>query len=117
MATKRLCRQCFVIINKGYNCPTCNKKKVKKELLRNAKIRNKTVYDSKWRRTRAAYLKLKGGFCEMNGCGRPANEVDHILSIRLGGAKYDFSNLQVLCRYHHKLKTIDDSRMRPEDIF
>ena len=47
---------------------------------------------------------------ERHLCGRPGNEVDHI--VRAGNGMPDDdspSNLQVLCSYHHMLKTERES--------
>lgn len=38
-----------------------------------------------------------GGMCE-NQCGRDGNEADHIVPLVAGGAEYDLSNIQWLCK-------------------
>lgn len=42
-------------------------------------------------------------------CGAVAHEVDHIVTIAAGGARYDYSNLQSLCVPCHRKKTVADA--------
>ncbi|MCV7100069.1 HNH endonuclease signature motif containing protein [Mycobacterium palustre] len=42
-------------------------------------------------------------------CRRPADQVDHIVPLAEGGARYDWDNLQSLCTPHHKQKTTQDA--------
>ena len=46
-------------------------------------------------------------------CGKYGNEVDHVLSLRRGGAAYALENLQVLCRGCHIGKTQSENRRKP----
>ena len=60
------------------------------------------VYRSKrWRRTRAVVL-AEEPMCR--SCGLPAQAVDHVIDIALGGAEYDRSNLRPLCHRCHNAK-------------
>ena len=54
-----------------------------------------------WRRRRREHL-LAEPLCRV--CGIVGEEVDHIIPIKLGGDKWDESNLQTLCNRHHQQK-------------
>lgn len=72
------------------------------------KVDNSSFYNSPaWRNTRKSYLSEYPLCvqCEEGGFINPATVVDHITPIRLGGAKYDESNLQGLCATHHNIKS------------
>ena len=43
-------------------------------------------------------------------CGVYANEVDHIVPLHRGGAKYDVANLRATCRMCHIQKTRVEAR-------
>ena len=60
----------------------------------------------RWAWTRRAVLRAAGYRCA--GCGRGAREVDHILAVARGGAAFELSNLQPLCRRCHHAKTRAD---------
>jgi len=64
-------------------------------------------YDTRWRRLRLHVLRHEPlcRSCRSRGLIRAANEVDHIVPIRLGGARFDESNLQPLCKPCHSAKT------------
>lgn len=63
------------------------------------------IYDTKrWKTLRRAKLTATPQ-CETHGCDTPATDVDHIISLRAGGAPYDWANLQALCHPHHSAKT------------
>jgi len=64
-----------------------------------------------WRRARAAQLARHPG-CQLTypGCTTTATEVDHIISIALGGHPTDPANLQSCCDPCHTLKTAQDRR-------
>lgn len=57
-------------------------------------------YDSRWQRVRPLILQRDGFRCQINGpnCTRTATEVDHIVSIREGGALLDPANLRASCK-------------------
>tara|TARA_R100001163_G_C5059028_1_gene195661 strand:- start:151 stop:492 length:342 start_codon:yes stop_codon:yes gene_type:complete len=75
---------------------------------------NSAFYVSKaWRNIRKFYIKLNP-LCEQ--CKRnkspqitPAKVVDHVKPIRLGGLRYDISNLQSLCDKCHNKKNQQES--------
>ena len=57
-----------------------------------------------WRQCRSEFLRTHRE-CSVNGCGRRASHVDHVVSRRRGGAPYDPANLSALCHSHHTAKT------------
>lgn len=61
---------------------------------------------------RAKIIKEKGGVCDACGWAHPSNELilDHVLPIALGGAEFEESNLQILCRDCNKTKTAQDMK-------
>lgn len=68
---------------------------------------NKVYQTYKWRKFSAAYkdrnpLCVK---CDAKGITTAASVTDHIVRIEDGGAVYDESNLQSLCRFHHNSKS------------
>lgn len=74
-------------------------------------------YDHRWRALRLRFLKtypvcvgygLPGGRL----CERPAEEVDHIVPIRRGGGRLDWSNLQPLCKSCHSRKTANERTLQ-----
>lgn len=66
--------------------------------------RNKHIYGSKrWQLLRRAVL-LEQPLCAC-GCGRLAEDVDHITPVEKGGAPYERSNLQGLAHHCHSIKT------------
>lgn len=75
-----------------------------------ATSRRRFHFPSNWYSLRKIVLKRAHYKCEHvradTGlpCGRPANQVDHILNWESGGSD-DLSNLQALCEYHHSEKT------------
>lgn len=65
---------------------------------------HKQLSNHRWEWVRRAILKRDGFRCRQ--CQRPGRlEVDHVQSLKRGGAAWDFSNLQVLCRLCHLQKT------------
>jgi len=69
---------------------------------------NAKFYNSRpWRKVRASYadknpLCVK---CRAEGKTVKVAYVDHITRVEDGGAKYDESNLQSLCKFHHDSKS------------
>jgi len=48
-------------------------------------------------------------WCQWPECNRPADEVDHIVPIaEAPHRRYDVTNIQSLCREHHRQKTNED---------
>jgi 5-methylcytosine-specific restriction enzyme A len=68
-------------------------------------------YDTRWRTLRLHVLAREPlcRSCRARGLIKRASEVDHIVPIRAGGARYDKSNLQPLCRSCHSAKTMRES--------
>lgn len=84
----------------------CHKHKTqinKQEYIRRGRLKVKQ-YASDWQIIRRAKLR-RNPVCEWRGCEKLATEVDHIVPLNSGGNN-SFSNLQSLCAYHHRLKTI-----------
>ena len=63
----------------------------------------------RWRRLRLSKLR-KDPICQHPGCRFVAAEVDHIVPLAQGGARYDWRNIQSLCRVHHIDKTVTDAQ-------
>jgi 5-methylcytosine-specific restriction protein A len=63
-------------------------------------------YDARWRRRRRRFLVRHPNCVVCAGQGRVARdlEVDHVISLRRGGADHE-TNWQVLCHEHHSEKT------------
>lgn len=55
-------------------------------------------------KTKAAVRERSGGFCEAEGCDRPAAEIDHIVECWEGGDN-SLENAKDLCRECHLAKT------------
>lgn len=64
-------------------------------------------YGGDWPRIRAEHLAMERA---CRSCGRPANEVDHIVERRAGGTDDD-DNLQSLCKPCHSRKTRATERL------
>ena len=80
----------------------------------------KQFYNSKaWRDVRELRIGMDRGICQM--CGRPGNEVDHIIELTPDNI-YDemialnLDNLQTLCHRCHTRKTMDGWR-RPNENY
>ncbi|EAG3021907.1 HNH endonuclease [Listeria monocytogenes] len=97
----------------------------------NNKVRNRYDKDltkfyqsTAWRKKRAEILKRDGHMCkdclsELEAGKQPSGtldrnlHVDHIMPIREDyNRRLDSSNLQVLCQYHHNIKTRREERKR-----
>ena len=66
----------------------------------------------RWQYTRRRALNRDGWRCRK--CGRPGRlEVHHIVPLHQGGAGYDLSNLETLCRGCHIAITAADNRREP----
>lgn len=63
-------------------------------------------YDARWNRFRLRVLRAYP-ICAVEGCDRPARDVDHIDGLGpLGPRGYDWDNLQALCASCHSRKTV-----------
>jgi HNH endonuclease len=62
------------------------------------------VYDTKrWKDLRTFVLARDGYRCKTPGCSARATEVDHVVPIAKGGARYDPANLVARCKRHNVL--------------
>jgi 5-methylcytosine-specific restriction protein A len=59
------------------------------------------VYGATWRKVRLVVLERDGYRCRIGGpgCLVDADQVDHVISWRLGGAVLDPENLRAACRH------------------
>ena len=73
---KRYCYACHTAHDVGVRCPT-----------------RQRPSGPRWEALRRAVLE-RDGFCQE--CGEPAEHVDHITSLAMGGSN-DVSNLRALC--------------------
>ena len=66
---------------------------------------------ARWRNTRAAVLRDNPLCCncQKKGVLQLAKVVDHIVPIKLGGARFERSNLQGLCVPCHNAKTASET--------
>ena len=64
-----------------------------------------TTERRRWRHARAVVLERDGHRCQCCGKASWPLEIDHILRIKDGGAEWETSNLQALCRSCHSEKT------------
>jgi 5-methylcytosine-specific restriction endonuclease McrA len=84
----RPCIGCGVLIESGSRCPTCASPP--------RKLRGRP-----WRRRREEVFAAKGRTCVY--CGNPATEVDHVLSVKIGGAD-TIENLVPSCQKCNRRK-------------
>jgi len=63
---------------------------------------------SAWRRVRQAVLERDGYLCRIGGptCTRRAQEVDHIIPRKAGGAMFDEHNLRSVCKACHAARPV-----------
>lgn len=73
------------------------------------------VYNHHWRRVRDLVLKRDGYRCRIEGphCAGAANEVDHIVPWRAGGALYDPANLRAACKRCNVERVWREKKSRP----
>ena len=65
----------------------------------------------KWARVRLVVLERDGWRCRT--CGKAGRlEVDHVTPLHEGGAVFDLSNLQTLCKRCHFRKSCGERRKR-----
>jgi 5-methylcytosine-specific restriction endonuclease McrA len=101
-APPRACR-CGALVPAGKRCPRCTK--AAERVRGNAAERG---YDADWRRVRAQHL-AEHPWCSVAGCGEPAVEVDHVISVReRPELRLDRGNLRSMCKPHHSARTIAD---------
>lgn len=76
--------------------------------IRKQKVDNSKFYQSgQWRKVRKLYVEENPlcVHCLDRGLTTAVQEVDHIKPLRLCGAKFDFENLQSLCKSCHARKS------------
>ncbi len=67
---------------------------------------------AKWRRVRRAFLRLHP-ICSWPSCAARSTVVDHIVPRSRGGATWDRTNFQGLCKSHHDEKTrLEQGRLK-----
>lgn len=120
--TKKLCTAagCRTVVdhNNDGSSPRCNKhqRKTYTPTTEERQRKYEHHYDeqgrnlyhtTRWKKLRAAKVAINPicEHCETLGIARSVEEVDHIIEIEDGGTFWDISNLQSLCRRHHKIKT------------
>jgi 5-methylcytosine-specific restriction enzyme A len=60
------------------------------------------TYRGGWRKLRDAYIR-EHPTCQWPGCGAQADEVDHVVPVRVDPSRrLDASNLRSLCLHHHR---------------
>lgn len=71
-------------------------------------------YRARWNKVRMRVLRGNPVcvVCERKGVTSVATEVDHIVPLADGGARFARANLQALCRPCHELKTAFENRVR-----
>lgn len=98
-------------IYKEERCPKCKAERDKSYDRIKRDASQKAVYNAKeWRQAREATLLRDMMRCVM--CGARATEVDHIIELQDGGARYALDNLQSLCHACHAKKTAEEERKR-----
>jgi len=92
----RVCPKCRRTVPSGQRC-ACTPKPDNRP---SARARG---YDAAWEKLRAAFLKANPwcAMCRAEGSVNRAVDVDHIVPKRDGGTDHP-SNLQGLCRHHHR---------------
>lgn len=106
---------CVALIRDGSRCeahklppwqhaaPTCGDSSNGRESSSHAR-----GYGWAWQKLRKSIMHRDCGICRI--CGRPGNEVDHIIPKSRGGLD-DPDNLQCLCIECHQAKTIQDRQL------
>ena len=98
----RVCNRCRKPAPSGRRCPCTPAWQGRSKYTGSGSTR-------RWRALRDAKLQADP-ICEHPGCPALAVEVDHIVNVGSGGTRYDWANLQSLCRAHHDEKTAGESR-------
>jgi 5-methylcytosine-specific restriction protein A len=98
-AAPRICPRCGRLVQKGFRC-TCR-----------PAFAGSTHPGNTRRMAALRKAKLRADpICEWGrGCRLLAIEVDHIIPLAAGGARYDWANLMSLCHDHHAEKTTRDA--------
>lgn len=61
---------------------------------------------SRWKNL-SRRLRAMQPWCSVTGCGNTDLTLDHIIDLQDGGAPYARHNLQVLCRSHNTMKSVN----------
>jgi len=83
----------------GRRCPECERIRDKERGSGSAR-----GYDVDWRRFRILFLN-KNPFCCVEDCGEKATQIDHVVTLRDGGERFDEGNLRAMCAKHHSQRT------------
>jgi 5-methylcytosine-specific restriction protein A len=86
------------------------KSKIKKEKPKREQVRDPFYQSREWKATRKQVLERDGYLCQCFECSKrtlplSARVVDHIISIKRGGARLDPSNLQAMNMSCHQKKS------------
>lgn len=106
VAPPRICR-CGRLVPSGMRCPCRTKEASQRRAAHDATRPSAAArgYDAEWRKVRAAFLKANPT-CSHPGCGKPATDADHVLSVReRPDLRLDPSNLRPFCHAHHSAHT------------
>jgi 5-methylcytosine-specific restriction protein A len=99
-AAPRICARCGRVVEHGQTC-------VCRPAWEGAIQR--AARSTRWMRRRRAQLKMHP-ICQWPGCRMLATVVDHIVPLAEHGDEYAWSNLQSLCREHHRRKSTADAQ-------
>jgi 5-methylcytosine-specific restriction protein A len=88
-----------------------------KQKQKSRSVSNNHLYnDPEWRK-HSKQFRIDNPLCAC-GCGRPSEEVDHIIPINIGGSMWDKRNHQALSKHCHFRKSGREShKMYEEYIF
>ncbi len=102
---------CTVLVRETSRCPkhAARFEAAKAEARKAADARRPSSsirgYSADWVRCRRLFL-AEHPLCCVEGCGLPAVEVDHIVSVRAAPElRLRWSNLRGMCRHHHSART------------
>ena len=56
---------------------------------------------ARWQRMRRIVMERDGWRCQVAGCDRSADAVDHVISLEDGGSPYSLMNLRAICTFHN----------------
>lgn len=117
IAPKRPCPApgCRELVDRGY----CDKHRKERhrayhQSSEKHKENNRFYASARWRKVRDAHRMIEPlcRECRIEGQLTQVEIVDHIVAREDGGAPYDHSNLQSLCKRHHNAKTRRDETKR-----
>lgn len=97
---------CGKPIPAGQRCPCAATRKAEADKRRPSSADR--GYDAAWRRVRSDFIKAHPVCC-VDGCGKPATDVDHIESVRdRPDLRLRWSNLRPFCHPCHSRRTVRD---------